>query len=197
MAITYKQSDLVAQVQRRVDDTPSSANVVEWINAGIGVMAMRVNAIFPLLSATDSNSKLSFDDKWSEIPVLYACSRFKQSDLMSGDAQMYMQQFDMLLREFVLRYDVPAQYKDDPNTEQFVATAGQLNFTITKESFHSATGDLVVYKNNKKLILTTDYTVTETGFSLVVGAAVNDFITAVWEYHVDLLEPPYYWWTNW
>jgi hypothetical protein len=194
MAITYLQSDLVAQVLRRVDDSPSSANVVEWLNAGINVMATRVNAIFPLLSATDSNSKLPFDDKWSEIPVMYACARFKQSDLMTGDAQMYMQQFESLIREFIMRYEVPAQYKDDPNTEQFVALAGQTVFTITKETFHSATGDLVVYKNNKKL-LTTQYEVTDTGFELALGASVNDFVTAVWEYHVDLLEPPYSWWT--
>jgi hypothetical protein len=197
MAITYKQSDLVGQVQMRVDDSPSSASVVEWINAGVNVMAMRVNAVFPMLSVTESTSKLPFDDKWSEIPVLYACARFKQSDLMTQDAQSYMNQFEMMVRDFVLRYEVPPQYKDDPNTEQFVPQLGQVNFTITKESFSAATGDLIVYKNNRKLVKDTDFTVTETGFSLALGAQATDFITAVWEYHSDLQEPPYSWWTNW
>lgn len=195
MAITYKQSDLVGQVQRRVDDSPSSASVVEWINAGINAMATRVNAIFPLLSPTVATSLLPFDDKWSEIPVLYACARFKQADLMSGDAQMYMQQFESMLRDFVLRYDVPPQYKDDPNTEQFVPQVGQTVFTITKESFSADLGDLVVYRNNRKLLKDKDFTVTETGFTIPIGATISDFFTAVWEYHADMQEPPYTWWT--
>lgn len=195
MAITYTQSDLVGQVLRRVDDSPSSASVVEWLNAGVNAMATRVNAIFPLLVATDSSSRLAFDDKWSEIPVLYACARFKQADLMTSDAQSYMSQFEMMLREFVMRYDVPPQYKDDPNTQQFVATAGQTAFTVTKESFSSSTSDLIVYKNNRKLVRDVDYKITETGFTLTTGATVNDFITAIWEYHQDMQEPPYSWWT--
>jgi hypothetical protein len=195
MAITYKQSDYVAQVQRRVDDSPSAANVVEWINAGVSIMAMRVNAVFPKLSPIDSNSTLPFDDKWSEIPVLYACARFKQADLMGGDSQMYMQQFEVLLKEFVMRYEVPPQYKDDPNTEQFIAITDQVNFEITKESFSSKNGDLVVYKNNRKLVKDTDFEVTETGFTVVVPSLVGDFYTAVWEYHEDMQEPPYSWWT--
>lgn len=195
MAIVYKQSDFVGQVQRRVDDTPSTANVVEWLNAGINLMATRVNAIFPVLSPTDSNSKMPFDDKWSEIPVLYACARFKQADLMGGDAQSYMNQFEMMLRDFVMRYDVPPQYKDAPNVEQFVAQNLQVNFEITKESYNQTYGDLVVYRNNRKLTLNDDYTLTDTGFSLVVPSTLGDFVSAVWEQHEDLLEPPYTWWT--
>lgn len=197
MAIVQNQSTLVEAVQNRVDDTPANASVTDWLNAGQNIMAAKVGAVFPQLDPNNSSSQLVFDDKWAEIPVLYACARFKQSDLMYSDADRYMQQFNDLLRDFAVKYQVPPQYKDEPNMTQFIATAGQADFIITDETFDPAYGILTVYKNNRKLTPDVDFTLDNTTFSLVSVCIGGEFITARWEMSTDTQQPPYTWWTNW
>lgn len=185
-------SYMKTQVENRVDDQPGVDSIMAWINAGLGVMGAKVDAIFPTITSTSDT--FVFDDKWAEIPILYACFRFKQSDLMTQDAQFYYQQFNELLKEFATRYQVPPQYKDTANSQQFTASAMQTDFTITKDSFSSDISDLILYKNNVKLP-SDAFTMTDTGFTLDNATNAGDFITAIWEPRAELEEPPYTWWT--
>lgn len=199
MAITFKQPDLVNQVWRRVDDQPAAVDVVDWLNAGQNLMAIRAGAVFPMLDVNNSQSQFAFDDKWAEIPVLYACARFKQADLMYTDADRYMSQFDTMLRDFNAKYEVPPQYMDIPNSQQFTASAGQTKFIITDETYNPITSALTVYKSNLKLVQDTDFSIESSTKTVTFTNACTggEFVTMRWELQSDLETPPYTWWTNW
>lgn len=212
MAITLTQDKLVQAVCNRVDDSPANTSVTDWLNSGQNVMANKVGAIFPQLDPNNSSSQFVFDDKWAEIPVIYACARFKQADLMYPDADRYMQQFNDLLKDFVARYNLPEQYMDSPQAQQYTATAGQTDFTITKESFDPRFGNLRVYVNgNLAQFNTSDNAVSSTvaqaydraalvvpyTFTLTTACVGGEYVTAVWDMNTELEFPPYSFWTRW
>ena len=89
-------------------------------------------------------------------------------------------------------YEIPPRYRDDHLSQQFIATAGQTVFTITKNSYNPRYGDLKVYVNDR---LVEHKLGDGTDFVLLTPASAGDAVTAVWEEHFDLVEPPYNWWT--
>lgn len=187
---SMKLSQMVDAIGARIDDVIDIQTATEWLNAGLNQMAVSVGAVFPQLDSTNPDDRFVFDAKWQEIPIVYACAMFKGMDTAVQEKNVYMQQFVMMLKDFQTKYQVPIIYKDDMYTEQFRATADQVTFTITDPDYNESTADLKVYVNGKPAEVITS----EDTFTLLVSAKEGDYITAIWEVHTDLQEPPYSFW---
>lgn len=183
--------EMKAAVERRVDDVVDIADVVEWLNSAKDRMATAKEAKFPDLSATDLQGTFPFDSKYHEGPVAYAAAKAKELDSALSEASNYMSQFEDIKKEFVDNYELPPRYRDDRLSQQFTATEGQTLFTITKNGYNSRQGDLKVYVNDVEA----DFVKSDNrGFVLTVVTSAGDVVTAVWEEHQDIVEPPYSWW---
>lgn len=183
--------EMIDAINRRVDDVVDPTDAIEWLNAGKNRMAMAVKANFPDLTASDMQGSFAFPAKYHEGPVLYAAAKFKELDSSLAEAANFMSQFELILREFMENYEIPPRYRDDHLSQQFIATAGQTVFTITKNSYNPRYGDLKVYVNDR---LVERKLGDGTDFVLLTPASAGDAVTAVWEEHFDLVEPPYNWW---
>lgn len=204
--------EMIDAINRRVDDTISTTDAVEFLNAGQNLLAMELNATFSQLAVTNLNGTFDFDAKYHEIPVIYACMRFKELDSVLTEANNYRVQFDQMKKYFISNYQIPVWQRDDRLCQQFIALDGQTTFVITKETYDPSQGVLSVYKNGSKLVtwtqvistvadegqVTTTTTTTNDprGFILTYACALGDVITAVWEEHQDIVEPPYSWWNG-
>lgn len=189
--------DMIDYINNSVDDVVITKTAVAWLNAGQNKMAQTVGAKFPQLDATLSTSSqtFAFDDKWHEIPVLYAAAMFKGADTSLQEKNIFMQQFNDGLKEFVMNWEVLPSLRDDRITQQFIATDQQTDFTITKNSYDPSTGDLVIYVNDIQTTnFRTDTDPTVKKFYLNTPSTLSDKVTAVWEEHTDLVDPPYSWW---
>ena len=184
--------EMLAAVNRRIDDVAVQADAVEWLNEGKNKMAIAVGASFPDVSVlTDS---FVFDARFHGLPVLFASARYKEQDAVLSEANNFMVQFMDGLKDFITKYEVPPIYREDHTTQQFTATVADDTFTITKQTYDKTQGDLVVYVNG---IATTNFTINLDGTVKVYGTVSGDKVTMVWEEHVDLVQPPYSFWGRW
>lgn len=185
--------EMIDAINRRVDDVVDPTDAVEWLNAGKNRMAMAVGADFPDLTLSNMQESFVFPAKYHEGPVLYACAKFKENDSSLGEAANFMTQFETILREFMENYEVPPRYRDDRLSQRFTAKKGQTTFTITKPGYEPRFGDLKVFVNDIQV----DVEIVPGSKSFTVLTELNDgdIVTAVWEEHWDLNEPPYNWWT--
>lgn len=204
--------EMIAAINRRVDDTIATNDAVDFLNAGQNVLAMEVGAIFSQLTATNLAGTFDFPAKYHEIPVIYACMRFKELDSVLTESNNYRVQFEQMKKFFIANYELPVYNRDDRVTQQFTALAGQTAFVITKEGYSPNTGALTVYKNGSSLVswqrvistvtdsseVTTTTTTTNDprGIILMTPCLLGDRITAVWEEHEDVVEPPMPWWVG-
>jgi hypothetical protein len=204
-------SEMVSAINNRCDDVISTQLATEFLNAGQNLLAIEVGAAFQQLNYTDANSTFDFPAKFHEIPIIYACMRFKESDSVLTEASNYRAQFEQMKKYFVQYYELPAYLRDDRLAQQFTPTvAGQTAFVITKDGYDWQQGNLVVYKNGSRMvswskvtstvrdeseIVTTSTTTNDPrGFILTNPCVLTDRITAVWEEHQDVAEPPVPWW---
>lgn len=159
-------------------------------------MATTAEANFPQFTTTNLSGVPVFPVKYHEALVLYAAAMIKAQDSSIREKDSFTGQFMGLLAEFSAQWQVPPQYKDDPNTQQFIATAGQTKFVITDFDYSLKNGDLSVYVDNAKLS-DLNLTLSTNGFTIVGLPALiaGQYVTAVWELHTDLDAPPYSWWT--
>lgn len=205
-------TEMIAAINRRVDDTISTTDAVDFLNAGQNVLAMEIGATFAQLNVNDPNSTFDFDSKYHEIPVIYACMRFKELDSVLTEANNYRAQFEQMKKYFISNYQIPVWQRDDRITQQFIALGGQTAFVITKDGYDPNQGALAVYKNGIKLMawervissildeaeIVTTLTTTNDPYGFIVTnpCVLGDKITAVWEEHQDVVEPPYPWWSG-
>lgn len=204
--------DMIAAINRRVDDTISTTDAVDFLNAGQNVLAMEIGASFEQLQVTNLSGTFDFPEKYHEIPVIYACMRFKELDSVLTEANNYRAQFEQMKKYFVTSYQIPIWQRDDRLVQQFIALGGQTAFVITKDGYDPNQGDLQVYKNGIKLMawervistvvdeadIVTTLTTTNDPYGFIVTNAcvLGDKITAIWEEHQDIVEPPYSWWSG-
>lgn len=204
--------DMIYAINRRIDDTIATSDAVEFLNAGQNALAYEIGAAFTQLSETNLLGTFDFDAKYHEIPVIYACMRFKELDSVLTEANNYRSQFEQMKKFFIQSYQLPAWLRDDRLTQQFVAQEGQTTFVITKETYNPKQGDLMLYKNGSKLVTwtkvvstiedaalvstSTTFTNDPRGFILTYPCVLGDKITAAWEEHNDLVEPPYSFWAG-
>jgi hypothetical protein len=183
---------MLAAVNRRIDDVAVQADAIEWLNEGKNKMAIAVGASFPdVENLTDS---FVFDARFHGLPVLFASARYKEQDAVLSEAQNFLNQFYDGLKDFITKYEVPPIYREDHTTQQFTATSSAQTFTITKQTYNSVQGDLIVYING---IATTNFTINTSGTVTVWDVVAGNKVTMVWEEHVDLVQPPYSFWGRW
>jgi hypothetical protein len=183
---------MIDAINRRVDDVVDSKDAAEWLNSGKNQMAIAVGAKFPDLDSSNLSGTFVFDDQFHEAPVLYACASFKEQDSALSEVGNFMTKFENLKKEFVRSYVVPPRYRNDRLSQQFIATAGQTSFIVTKDGYDPAMGDAKVYVNDQ---LVSSSIGTGNELILTVAASLNDCVTVVWEEHTDLIDPPFNWWT--
>lgn len=211
--------DMYTYVSKLVDDIPVTDDVIRWLNAGQNILAAEIQAVFPQLQLSTVDATLAgtfaFDVKWHHIPCVYAAAMYKAQDTSFQEEQMFLQQFNDLKKTFVQYYDPPLQYVDSAYAQLFTATAGQLAYVINKISYDPVRGDVQVYYNGRLLVPDQDYSLVgnpannfasivttpittndPNGFTLNAAITVNtgDLITAVWQEHFDLVNPPYDFW---
>lgn len=188
-------SEMILAISRRVDDTVTTPNAVEWLNSAKNKMAIAVKAKFPDLSQNDTSTEYTaIDSKYHEALVMYASARFKEYDGIFSDASFFLQEFNEMVKDFQANFEVPPYYRDDHISQQFVATQSAQTFTITKLTYDKNQGDLIAYINNIK---TDNYTINSDGTVTVWDCVAGDNVTLLWENHVDIVEPPYSWWGRW
>jgi hypothetical protein len=183
--------EMINAINRRIDDVIDTADAIEWLNEGQNLLAIAVGAKFPQLSSNLTDTFV-FDEKYHTIPVIFAAMRYKEQDSSLQEARYLMDQFEEYKREFVENYEVPPRYRDDRQTQQFTATDGQTTFTITKLDYDPNSGDLKVYVNDAPVPLAAIGW--DKSFTLETPCSDGDAVTAVWEIHTDMQEPPYPWW---
>jgi hypothetical protein len=186
--------EMIDAVNMRADDIQSNAVIIQWLNEGISVLGIAVEANFPQFSATSGDligQIAPIPERFHMIPVIYAIAKFKEYDSSVNEANNFMNQFEFLKNQFVATYQVEPQYRDDRLAQQFTVTDGQREFEITKNGYNPRYGDLKVYVNGQRK---EDFTIKDKKFTLVTDSVAGDKITAVWEEHTDLLEPPYNFW---
>lgn len=204
--------EMIDAINRRIDDTILPTDAVEFLNAGQNVLAVEVGASFAQLTLTNLNGTFDFDAKYHEIPVIYACMRFKELDSVLTEANNYRAQFYDMKKFFIQNYQLPAYLRDDRLSQQFTALGGQTAFVITKDTYDPQQGVLTIYKNGSRMVSWTQVTSTITdeaqvvttttttndprGFILTNACSLGDRITALWQEHNDLVEPPYSFWAG-
>lgn len=188
-----KQSEMISRINARVDDQVEVISAIEWLNDGKDLLAIAVESVIPNITES-SDSTFDFPERFHLAPVLYACARFKEADGSLQESNNFFAQFDDLKKEFVQTYQVPPKYRDDRLAQNFVAIADQTEFIITKIGFHPSYNRLKVFVND---IPTDKFTQNENLFTLSEPCLEADKVTAVWEEHADIIEPPYAWWRSW
>lgn len=184
---------MIALLNANVDDIVDTTTAVSWLNAGQNQMAAEARANFTQLDSTNSESTFDFPAKYHEIPVLYACAMFMSSESSIGEKNSYLGQFTEGLKTFIENYDIPMEFRDDSNTQQYVSTANQDTFTITKRGYD-------VYSNLKVYIdgiINTEFELLDTTFILKTPLDAGKQVTARWEDRPEMQEPPYSWWKAW
>jgi hypothetical protein len=205
-------SDMINAINRRIDDSIAVADATEFLNAGQNILAMEIGASFNQLNSSVLTGTFDFDAKYHEIPVIYACMRFKELDSVLTEANNYRAQFEQMKKVFIQSYQLPPALRDDRLAQQFTALDGQTAFIITKETYSPTRGVLILYKNGSKLLTwtrvsstvedeslvstTTTTTNDPRGFLLTYPCVLGDKITAVWQEHNDLVNPPYSFWAG-
>jgi hypothetical protein len=207
--------DCIDSLNDLVEDVVSTSMATRWFNQAQNRMASAVEATFTqLTSSTSLTATLDMPDKWVEALVLFAAAKYKEVDTSLQEAGNFMGQFQEVYKEFVENYQVPIQFLDNAEVQQYTAVAGQTKFTITKRGFSPAVGVVKVFVNG---IETTDFVVgykdidpvTSTptiyinGFTLTgkyeaaEPLADGDKVTVKWEVHGDFTQAPYSWWGEW
>lgn len=184
--------EMINAINRRIDDAIATPDAVEWLNEGQNILAIAVGAKFPQLVASNLSDTFVFDEKYHTIPVLFASARYKEQDSSLQETHNFMNQFEAMRKEFIENYELPPRYRDDRYSQQFVATLGQDTFTITKIDYAPSSGELKVYVND--LPATLSMIGADKSFVLSEACQEGDAVTAVWEIHSDMQEPPYPWW---
>jgi hypothetical protein len=191
-------SELKAQVWERIDDAPADLTVIKWFDNAQNRLASACNAKFPKFvtnSQFDPNVSPVFDEKWHEALVVFACARYKEAESSLSEVANFAQQFEELKAEMMENYIAPLQYRDDRLVQQFTATVGQTDFTITKLGYTETYGNLRAFVNGLE---TKDFTHTNDGTNqFTINSpvlSVGDDVTALWEEHYEYTEPPYPWW---
>lgn len=185
-----KVSEMLTRLQLYIDDTvESEEDAIGILNDGKNRMALAVKATFPdVTSASGGSDSFVFPTEYHEGPVLYAAAMYKAVDSSIQEKNSFMGDFQEILRDFQENYDPPMQYQKNSYTQHFVATAGQLLFTITGETF---TGKPKVYINSQR---TYDYNVDGNEITLYNGAIEGDILSAVWDENAAFTQPPYPHW---
>jgi hypothetical protein len=187
--------EMISAINRRIDDVIATSDAVDWLNEGQNLMGIAVGAKFPQLSVSDMTGTFAFDEVYHGIPILFACARYKEQDSSLQESNNFINQFEAHKKDFVERYELPPRYRMDRQSQQFTATDGQDTFTITKIDYSPTSGELKVYVNDLpvSLISIND----DKSFVLALPCLLGDAVTAVWEEHPYLEEPPYPWMKNW
>lgn len=185
-----KLSEMFTLLNLYVDDVVASTTATTLFNAGQNKMAAEIKAAFPQLVATNPDDTFIFPEKYHETPILYAAAMIKAQDSSIREKGSYLDQFQDGMNSFTENWDVPPRYKDDINVQQFIATAGQTKFTITKDSYTYQFSNIQVYVNDLKVSFETDET---NAISLATACTAGDFVTATWIVNDSLQRPPYPW----
>jgi hypothetical protein len=186
-------SDMLLAFNDQTDDFADTTTIVRWLNFAQNDMATVVEAKFPQLDPSNMNDTFVFDEKFHELPIMYAVAKFKAADTSDSEANLAMQEYLDKRTWFMANYKKPMRYNDEATVQQFVATAGQTVFTITDTGYDYRTGNLKVYVNDvKQPKLSYKYDRYST-FTLLTACNDGDCVTAEWEEHSEMEDAPYGW----
>ena len=185
-------AEMIRMVNFNVDDVIDNQDIVDQLNRAKDQMAARVGCKFPDIQITgDLSESFVFDERFHELPVLYASAMVKAMDSSISEKDSFMVQFMDGLVTFAAIYDPPIQYWENPTCQQFdVEDVSQSEFTITKATYNPVYGKLKVFVNGNQIF---DFSKNGNTFWLIDAAQPGDRVTAVWEQDSSLtVKPAYY-----
>lgn len=184
--------ELRGVIQGTVEENPSLTNTIRWVNTMISTINLEMDISVPHLSFTAAGGEsLPLPNEYSALFINFCCAKSKEFDGSIGDASYYMNEFKELKKEFISTYQVPVYYRNDRLVQQFVASQDQTVFTVTKEGYEPKYGDLKVFING---VRETDPIINDDNTFETSARSAGDKVTALWEEHTDMVEPPYMWW---
>lgn len=187
-------STLIKSTNDRLQETLPTLTIIGWFNEAQNKLASRVEAVFPSLVNKDGTqspiTEPVWDDRFHDLLVIYACARFRESDEAIGEAQYLDGLFYDKLTDAVAEMDIPLQYKNNDNTQQFKSTEGQVDFTITKDTFHDTYGKVQVFVNGTELTKFSDFSISGRTISLLTPCIENDLVSILWETPYTYNYPP-------
>lgn len=144
-------SEMKELLEYYVDDTVDSPIAIRLFNEGKNQMAAAVHARFPDIEETSSaGDRFVFDERFHELPVLYAAAMVKAYDSSIREKEAFMADFQSRMRDFVENYNPPIQFVDADYVQHFKVTApdGEYQFKVTASNFNTF-GNVDVYVNSQ------------------------------------------------
>ena len=185
-------AEMIRMVNFNVDDVIDNQDIVDQQNREKDQMDARVGCkITDIQIKGDLSESFVFDERFHELPVLYASAMVKAMDSSISEKDSFMVQFMDGLATFAAIYDPPVQYWENPTCQQFdVEDVSQSEFTITKATYNPVYGKLKVFVNGNQIF---DFSKNGNTFWLIDAAQEGDRVTAVWEQDSSLtVKPAYY-----
>lgn len=187
-------SEMITLLEEYADDTIDTPSAIRWLNAGLNKLAVSARCTFPQLQLTpDLSDTFVFPEKYHEIPVLYAASRYKGQDSSLSEKRDYAGEFAEGLADFTENYTPPVQWRDEPYIQQYRATEGQTVFVITKDSYNTTYGNLKMYVNS----LPVDFYKDGSTITLINPVAAGDYVSALWDETYSYTTEPTFWPRGW
>lgn len=159
-----------------VDDTVDTPIALTLVNEGKNKMAAAVHAKFPDIVESGTGDTFVFDERFHELPVLYAAAMVKAYDSSIREKESFMFDFQSGLKDFVKEYSPPIQYVKGDFLQSFTAVAGDTTFTVTDSSF-STYGNVDVYLNSSPVPHTRNGNV----ITLVNPLVGGETVTVTWD----------------
>lgn len=161
-----------------VDDVVDTATTSLLLNAGKNKMAVAVHSKFPDIEPVAPNDTFVFDDRFHELPVLYAAAMAKSYDSSIQEKNSYLTQFEINLKDFVQNYDPPIQYVQAEYIYHMTVTesVGTTLVDVMNKTYNTH-GNVNAFVNSMPI----PHLRTRTGIVLHEPAPFGSVITVTWE----------------
>lgn len=106
-------AEWIKSVNALADEDMAADEVTIWINNAIARVNAAAHANFPFMDINKSDDSPVIPDKWQYLLILpYATARVKQKDSSQFEYSDLFAEFESNLRDFIVSYSIPEQYKD-------------------------------------------------------------------------------------
>ena len=193
-----QMSEIISKVKSLAENDQSipNADITGWVDDAINRINQALKTNIPTTGGNTTTLVPSFDTRYHESLVLFAVSKYRESDSDYQAGQYFLSLFDDMVRVMQRDMDINPSVRADANVQQIVITdVNDLIYDLYMP-YGSYFDEIKVYQNDT-LVKPTYYTLSLTSNTITfvgLSLSVNDKITIVFELNSDLNAPPYEWW---
>lgn len=186
----------VIKVLAEDDQSLPDARISVWIDLAIDRINIALKCKVPKIAGKPLNYVPEFDERYHEALVMYALSKYHESDSAYSNAQYFVNQFEGMLMIMQRDMEIKPSIRADYNVQQITVTSiSEYAYPLSMPT-GSYYDHVTVFLNDvetKSFSIDTLRRRIRLNASLVLK--VGDKITVVFENNSDLNNPPYQWWT--